>query len=118
MPGCGYLLVDVLNCVVHVFVPPLQGSSITFVPTRTVCDESVKDRRIVMAVVNEMHFIALRVKKDFPLPPVSKWTEYFPTNHCKDWVKQYETNMLDWDRVMNNDPESLLELIPSDDDDE
>ncbi|XP_026450663.1 uncharacterized protein LOC113350756 [Papaver somniferum] len=67
MPLCGRLVADTFNCVVHNFSHTVE---VTFTPKWQKCEGSLKKRRVVLAFVNDNHFVILKLKKNCPLPPV------------------------------------------------
>ncbi|XP_026438238.1 uncharacterized protein LOC113336776 [Papaver somniferum] len=95
MPICGHLIAEGLNCVVHYFS---KHASFTFTPKTIVCVEQLKQRRCVMALINNNHFIGLRLNPDCPLPPIcgtSYWPAFNP-DRMLGWCIMYESNMEMW----------------------
>ncbi|XP_026459949.1 uncharacterized protein LOC113360683 [Papaver somniferum] len=95
MPICGHLIAEGFNCMVHYFS---KHASFTFTPKTTVCVEKIKRRRCVMALINNNHFIGLRLKPDCPLPPIcgtSYWPAFNP-DRMLGWCIMYEPNMEMW----------------------
>lgn len=84
MPLCGHLLAETWSWIVHLFG---KGSCYTYTPKYTIWDESFKDRRIDLFNNNNMHYIGLRIRDDFPLPPVDGFHEV--SEVTKEWLKKY-----------------------------
>ncbi|XP_026417361.1 uncharacterized protein LOC113312842 [Papaver somniferum] len=102
MPICGHLIADAFNCMVHYFS---KHASFTFTPKTTLCVEKLKLRRCVMALVNNNHFIGLRLKPDCPLPPICA-TSYWPAfnaDRMLGWCIMYEPNMEMWNALKKSE---------------
>ncbi|XP_026422443.1 uncharacterized protein LOC113318492 [Papaver somniferum] len=107
MPFGGQLLADTFTCVVILFSKGFPGGSFMYVPSRTRCDTAIKKRRIVMAHVNNNHYIGLKISEKCPLPRVAygDWGDY-----TKEWTNQYEYGMNMWN-ALEGTPSTMPEHV-------
>ncbi|XP_026437119.1 uncharacterized protein LOC113335214 [Papaver somniferum] len=95
MPICGHLIADAFNCVVHYFS---KGDSFTCTPKTTICVEQLRRKRVVIALVNNNHFVGLQLEDNCALPPIcaySYWNGFSPDTML-GWCIMYEHNMEMW----------------------
>ncbi|XP_026384968.1 uncharacterized protein LOC113280572 [Papaver somniferum] len=96
MPICGFLIAKTFNCVVHSFAR--AGSCYTYAPPTKPCNESVKGRRLVISFVQGCHYIGLKLRPGFPIPPLFPLAFWpvFKENYSMDWCENYATEMELW----------------------
>ncbi|XP_058211564.1 uncharacterized protein LOC131323736 [Rhododendron vialii] len=95
----GVVIATRYNHVLHTFDEDVCGC-FTHLPLRSPPVPVEYRREIVVARVNNNHFVQIFLEPHYPVPPIPTWWEENSSDEAKGWAASYGTRLLLWYEVM------------------